>query len=163
MNYFRFRRRLIASFLLLVFSACGVTVFAQATPVKDGRYFETQARKAYDARDYPAFLDNMKQAALLRPNHPRLMYNLAMAYALNGKSDEALKWLRDVADMGLIFPLQDVRDFESIKERAEFKQILQIFETNKVPRIRSLEAFRIHQKGLVPESVAYDSSTKSFI
>ena len=158
MNHFKFYRRLLATFLLLTTT----TAFSQETPPKDGRYFEAQARKAYDAKDYSAFLDNMKKAAELRPNHPRLMYNLAIGYALNGKSDDALKWLGAVADMGLIFPARDDRDFDSIRNRDEFKLIVQKFETNQAPKIRSNEAFTVHQKGLIPESVAYDSSTKSF-
>jgi sugar lactone lactonase YvrE len=159
-NYFNSQRRLCAAFLLLTFFA--FATFGQDTPVKDGRYFEAQGRKAYDAKDYVAFLENMKKAAELRPNHPRIMYNLAIAYALNKQSDEALKWLRAVADMGLVVPAEKDRDLESLREREEFKLVLQKIESNKAPKIRSLEAFTVHQKGLVPESVAYDESTKSF-
>ena len=115
MNYFNSQRRLCAVFLLV--TSLASATFGQDTPAKDGRYFETQGRKAYDAKDYGAFLENMKKAAELRPNHPRIMYNLAIAYALNKKSDEALKWLRAVADMGLVVPAENDRDLASHDRR----------------------------------------------
>src|SRR4029453_14811577 len=90
--------RLLVAFLFICLLLTSVAA-GQEPPTKDGRYFEAMARKAYEAKDYFAFLENQRRAAELRPNHPRIMYNLAIAYALNGKSDEALKSLRTVADM----------------------------------------------------------------
>jgi hypothetical protein len=135
---------------------------AQTEPPKDGRYYEAAARKAYQAKDYPAFLENMKLAAGLRPNHPRLTYNLAVAYAINGRRDEALASLRQVADMGMIVPAVRDPDFDSIKEAPEFAAILARIEANKLPIIKSSEAFSVHEKGLVPESVAFDPVSNTF-
>src|SRR6185295_13208552 len=53
-------------------------------------------------------------------------------------------------------------DFASLKESAEFKDILKRFELNKAPLINSVPAFTLHEKGFIPESVAYDSKTKTF-
>lgn len=135
---------------------------AQDNPPKDGRYYEALARKAYQQKDYISFLENMKMAAELRPNHPRLMYNLAIGYALNGRQNDALSWLGKVADLGLIVPADGDDDFDSIKNLDEFKALLRRIEHNKVPIIRSLPGFTLHEKGLVPESVAYDPVTKLF-
>ena len=108
MNFMKLpnRRRVtvIMVCLLIVAATLPTLAAAQTGPVKDGRYYEAAARKAYQAKDYPAFLANMKLAAQLRPNHPRLLYNLAAAYAINGRSDEALSALRQVAEMGMIVP-----------------------------------------------------------
>lgn len=134
---------------------------AQSDP-KDGRYYETLARKAYEEKSYPSFLDNMKLAAELRPNHPRLMYNLAVAYALNGKQSDALRWLHKTADMGLTMSAQADHDFDSLRELPEFNAILKQFETNKTPKVNSLHAFTVHEKGLVPESIAYDADKQTF-
>lgn len=135
---------------------------AQDSQPRDGRFFESQARKAYEAKDYPSFLDNMKHAVELRPNHPRLMYNLAIAFALNGNKSEAISWLRRTAEMGLVLPAKDDHDFDSLKSMAEFQSVLQKFEENQTPKISSLQAFTVHEKGLVPESVAYDPANKTF-
>jgi tetratricopeptide (TPR) repeat protein len=136
--------------------------FAQSEPQKDGRYYEGVARKAYQARDYPTFLENMKVAAQLRPNHPRVTYNLAIAYALNGQRNEALSWLDKIARMGLVARASDDADFDSIKDSAEFKAIVARIEANKLPLGKSVPAFTVHEKGIVPESVAFDPVTRTF-
>ena len=129
---------------------------------KDGRYYEAEARKAYDAKDYPLFLSNMKLAAELRPNHPRLIYNLAAAYALNGQSKAALTWLNKLVAMGLVSSPQADHDFDSLKKETEFSSIVSGFEKNHDPLVKSVKAFSVPEKGLVPESVAYDPQTQIF-
>jgi len=156
-NSFRFRT-LICSLLLV--TSCQL-VLAQVDQ-KDGRYYESLARKAYQEKNYPTFLENMKLAAQLRPNHPRLMYNLAVAHALNGHQAYAVKWLRRTADMGLIFPAASDKDFDSLHDLSDFKQVLKRFEKNKAPKINSLQAFTVQEKDLVPESLAYDETTDVF-
>lgn len=138
------------------------TAIAQNDQPKDGRYYESVARKAYQEKDYSSFLENVKLAAELRPNHPRLMYNLAVAYALNGKSTDALTWLRKTAEMGLVFPVSTDHDFDSLQKLPEFNALLKQFEKNKAPKISSLHAFTVHEKGLIPESVAYDEEAEVF-
>jgi hypothetical protein len=153
---------------LVIFVAClcvfGATLLAAAQDAqpKDGRYYESLARKAYQEKDYAAFLEGMKQAAALRPNHPRLMYNLSVAYALNGNRAEALAWLDRVARMGLVVPAATDDDFNSVSDTGEFKAILEKLRRNALPAGRGVPAFNVREKGLVPESVAYDPPTKTF-
>ncbi len=161
-------RRLPLQTTLVIFVAVAIGAIslrsstAQTDPTKDGRYYEAAARKAYQAKDYSSFLEDMKLAAQLRPNHPRLMYNLAVAYALNGQATDALSWLGKVASMGLVVRAGADKDFESIKDRPEFKTILARIETNKLPVGTYQPAFTVHEKGLVPESVALDPLTNTF-
>jgi len=129
---------------------------------KDGRYYEAEARKAYQEKNYQSFLENMKLASELRPNHPRLMYNLAVAYALNANQSEAVALLRKEAAMGLVMPVANDNDFSSLKALPDFAAVLKQFEQNKLPKISSTQAFTVQEKGLVPESVAYDEATKTF-
>ncbi len=129
---------------------------AQDSEPKDVRYFSQQALMAYRDKDYVRYLENLEQAFKLRPDHPTVLYNLAGAYALNGKKDQAIGALRLVARMGLIYPATADDDFATIKDSGEFKEILRIFETNKAPISHSREAFRLEEKGLVTEGVAYD-------
>lgn len=135
-------------------------IFAQA--VQDARTYEAEARKAYQQKQYESFLDNMKHAANLRPNHPRIMYNLAAAYALNGKTEDALSTLRRLADMGLVQPIANDYDFVSLRNLPAFKQILLEFDENKKPKVKSQPFLTVQEKGVVPESVAYDPVNKTF-
>jgi hypothetical protein len=69
------RRPLIYVGLCALVCLCLNMTTAQDAQPKDGRYYEALAGKAYAKKDYAGFLANMKQAAALRPNHPRLTYN----------------------------------------------------------------------------------------
>jgi DNA-binding beta-propeller fold protein YncE len=90
------------------------------------------------------------------------MYNLAAAYALNGKPTEALALLKRQADMGLVLPVTTNHDFDSLKSQPEFSAILKEIEQNRAPTISSVPAFTVHEKGLVPEGIAYDEDTGTF-
>jgi WD40 repeat protein len=135
---------------------------AQDNQPKDGRYYESLARKAYQEKDFKAFLENMLVAVEMRPNHPRLMYSLAAAYALTGHSAEALQWLDKMTLMGLVFNAEKESAFDSIKTSAEFKSILKSIEHNKSPVINGSPAFTVHEKGFIPEGIAYDPITETF-
>lgn len=134
----------------------------QNNPAPDGRYYESLARQAYQARDFAAFLANMKRAAELRPNHPRLMFNLAAAYALNGNQQEALGWLDRMTAMGLVFAPEKEKDFDSIRTSPHFELILKNIARNRQPVINGAPAFTLHEKGFIPEGLAYDPRTRAF-
>lgn len=136
--------------------------FAQTEQPKDVRYYTEQAIKAYKEKNYTAYLENMKMALKLRPNHSRLMYNLASAQALVGNKAEALMWLARVAEMGMIYPADKDGDFVSIKETNEFRAILKKFEDNKAPVNHSVTAFTIPERGLITEGIAYDPRGETF-
>lgn len=156
------RRLLTVIGLCVYLSLTGSLAIGQQDPPKDGRYYESLARKAYQQKDYQSFLANMKLAAQLRPNHPRLMFNLAAGYALTGNQTEALEWLNKMTAMGLVFPADKESDFDSIKGSTEFQSVLKNIEHNKLPVINGGAAFTLHEKGFIPEGIAYDPSTQTF-
>lgn len=135
---------------------------ARQEPARDARFYEQQAVGAYRRKDYAAFLESMQRAVGLRPDHPRLTYNLAVAHALNGNRAEALNALGRIADMGLVYPAARDADFASLKESAEFEQVVRRFQENGAPFVNSVEAFTIREKGFIPESVAYDAARRTF-
>ena len=154
------KRLLLTGLLVCTLFVCGT--FAQPDVVKDARYYSQKAIQAYRLKDFAAYLENMKQAQRLRPDHPTYMYNLAGAYALNGKNAEAFAWLGRVARMGLSYPASEDEDFESIKSLDEFKSILKVFEENNAPVSHSSLGFSLEETGLVTEGLAYDPETETF-
>lgn len=158
MSHIKSFRTALAAVLCL--SAC--LVLAQEGQQHDARFYETLAGKAYQSKDYAAFLENMKRAAALRPDHPRIVYNLSAAYALNGRKGEAVDWLTRLARMGLAYAAEADDDFASIKDSREFAEVLALLQKNRSPVGAASQAFTVREKGLVPESVAYDPATKSF-
>lgn len=161
-SVFRVIGKYLACAGLLIYFLFPTGSFAQADVVKDARYYNQEAIKAYRLKDFAAYLENMIQANRLRPDQPTYMYNLAGAYALNGNKKEAIAWLSIVAEMGLIYPAVEDDDFDSIKEVKEFKAVLKVFERNKAPISHSSEGFSLEEMGLVTEGLAYDPATKMF-
>jgi sugar lactone lactonase YvrE len=131
-------------------------------PPHDGRYFERQAALAYRAKDFAGYLTNLQKALELRPNHPRILYNLSGAYALNDKPVQAVDTLEQVAAMGLDYPAEKDTDIDSMKVSAAFQGVLMHFAENRKPIAPSRSAFTVKQTGLIAEGIAYDPTTKNF-
>ena len=147
---------------LVMLTGLSINIAAQsATNFAKSREFETKARASYKAGDFPSFLENVKQAGILRPNHPRLIYNLAAAYAVNGKVDDALGVIKRLVNMGLYFPIEKDDDFKSLGTE-KLASVVRLFEQNKQPANSSTRAFTLSDKELIPESIAFAPVTGKF-
>jgi sugar lactone lactonase YvrE len=152
---------IIRAFLFFLI-CCTIPAFGQNAKPKEVRVYLQQAVKAHKEKNYQAYLENMQAVLELRPGQPTYMYNLACAYALNAKKNEALALLGKIAGMGLIYEAETDEDFASLKDSDIFKSITKKFEANKVPINNSATAFTFAQKGLITESVAYDPTSATF-
>ena len=133
-----------------------------AAEMRESVKFEQQARMDYKAKDYARFLENIKLASDLRPNHARLLYNLAVAYSLNNKPDEAFAVLQRLAAMDLFFAVEKDEDFKSLLALPRLQAIQNEFLSNQKPLNQSAKAFTIPQKDLITEGIAYDAASKRF-
>jgi sugar lactone lactonase YvrE len=133
---------------------------------KNWRFYEQAARTAYKSGNTTDFVSNLEQALALKPNHPRLMYNLAVGYAAKARYSEALGMLEKVAATGMVYPAAKSPSFEVLRDsvafKAQFARLVQRFEESAKPTNTSTEAFRLAEKGLITESVAYDPQEKAF-
>ena len=129
---------------------------------KNSVEFEKLAVNNYLNKNYSLFLANMKKANEFRPNHPRLIYNLAAAYSLNNKKKDALAELQKLINMKLYYPVKNDSDFIAFREDNDFKNIVSKFKKNLAPEGNSKTAFVYPEKDLVTESVAYDSLQNKF-
>ncbi len=156
-NYFR-------ATIFIFFICIANSLFAQSptAPPKDSRFYEMLAVKEYEAKNFAGFLENMKHAERLRPNHPRLLYHLADAYALNGKTGEAIATLEKLAAMRLVYAPEKDADFDSLKTDERFQNIVRKFAANALPVGSARTILTVPEKGLVAESVAFDAATKTF-
>jgi sugar lactone lactonase YvrE len=147
---------------LILFIVLVINVNAQsAGDIAKSRELENKAVVNYKAAEYPAYLANLQQASELRPNHPRLLYNLAGAYALNGKTDESLALINRIIAMGLYFPFEKDDDFKSLGPDL-MKQTMALAGKNKNPLNASTRAFTLPDKEFIPEGVAYDPVSERF-
>ena len=139
------------------------SLFAETPKSEDVRTLFEEAMKAYKQKDYAGFVEGMETALKLRPNHQVYMYNLAGGYALTGRENQALALLSQMASIGFVF--QDIEkdgDFTSLVGDGNFEAVLKKFAANKKQIGHSQTAFTVHEKGLVPEGLAYDPNTKTF-
>jgi sugar lactone lactonase YvrE len=149
-----------AAFILTL--ALQTALAAQLEKAKTVNDYQRQAIAAYRAKDYAASLENFQKASALLPNYPRFIYNIAALQTLLGRHSEAIKGLNQLADMGLVFAIDQQQEFEPLKSLDEFKALLKKFAGNQTPVVKSETAFTVDEKGLVTESVAYDPSARTF-
>jgi sugar lactone lactonase YvrE len=124
--------------------------------------FQKKALAAYQAKDWPAFLENAKQASALRPGEPRILYTLACAQARNGHASEAAKILEGLIGRTLDFGSATDDDFAAVRDAPEFAGVRRGLAGLARPLGGSAVAFRLPEKDLLTEGIAYDPASKAF-
>lgn len=148
--------------VLIPFIYASVAVSQTSDEMRTATAAERAATAAYRAKDHAEFLSQMEVANKARPNHPRLIYNQAVAYALNGRTNEALASLDRLTKMGLAFDLEKDEALKSLAADDRFKKVLIANAGNRAPKNVSTRAFEIADKTLIAESVAYDPKSRAF-
>lgn len=118
-------------------------------------------QEAYQAGRYDVFLAEMRRAFAARPDHPRIIYNLASALALNGKPDEALPLLERLAAMGLSMPAEKDDDFKSLAGQDRFRAVCAALGSNGAASGSSVTAVTIPGRQLILEGLAYDPASRT--
>lgn len=147
--------------LVLLLSSV-IAIAQSADEISRAQAAEQAARKAYGERSYGEFLIQMVAANAARPNHPRLIYNLAAAYALNGDPDNALNSIERLAKMGLAFAVEKDENFKGLVDNERFKAAMAIFATNREPLNKGEVGFSVDDKTLIAESLAFDPKGGSY-
>jgi sugar lactone lactonase YvrE len=115
--------------------------------------------KAYQAKDYAAFLANEKRALALDPASPRLIYNVACGEALTGNAAEAVRRLDDLVALKLDLGAETDDDFASIRNTPEWAGFLARLSELRKPLVHSTPAFTLSDPELIAAGVAVDPST----
>ena len=117
---------------------------------------------AYQAKDYDTCIREFERALGFIPSHPTVTYNLACAYALKGDVGAAVKWLERAVAYGMAVDVQSDQDFDSIRQSAAFRRVVTRLEATRRPVARGSVAFTLPEKDLIPEGIAWDSTTGDF-
>ncbi|MFT6871378.1 MAG: hypothetical protein ACJAVN_000376 [Roseivirga sp.] len=86
-------------------------------------YLNTAA-EAYEAKDYSLFLENIRQADELRPNHPAIVPKVAAAWALTGRKIRSIQKLNQMLLMDANFNFVDNTDFDNLLKHKYYKRLL---------------------------------------
>jgi sugar lactone lactonase YvrE len=141
-------------FFLLFLSLCAAT--------KTPQQLYEEARAAHEKKDFAAYAAAMTELRTLRPSHPTVLFNYAGALALTNRGDEAIAQLQRLASMQVAFDLSDT-DLDSIRTRDDFRNVEQAMQATRTRRVaNSTFAFRIPEKNLIAESIAYDPKSRAF-
>lgn len=151
-------RTLVIS-LLITFS---MSYAQQQDDAENARIYYQRGMQAYQEKNYEACLENLLKAEKLSSLSPEIKYNIACAYALTGKKQEAVDYLRKTVKMGFGFDAGKDADFTSLHGTPEFEEVLKEIKEYSRPIGNSRIAFTIKEKDLIPEGIAYDPADKSF-
>jgi hypothetical protein len=127
-----------------------------ADEVADSRRLQQEALAAYKEKKADVFLTKIRAASDLRPRHPTLLVQLAVALAANGRHREALGVLDRVATMGFVYALDD-EELNPVRALPGFAHVAKKFEANARPIGVAKKEASIDRLGLIPEGIAYDT------
>jgi sugar lactone lactonase YvrE len=133
-------------------------------PEKSVADLQKEAAAAYQKGDKARFLAIYEDLTARRPGDAYLLYNLACGQSINGQTAAAEKTLLQLVALRTASDIDADTDFDSVRQSAGYRQAAERMKALRSERISSgaVMAFTIPEKGLVPEGVAYDPSTKSF-
>lgn len=150
-----------AAIILSLAYAFQVTAQTKAE-LAEAQKAERAAGEAYQAKNYPTLLENILTANKLRPNHPRIVYTLSRAYALNGKYNEATRTVERLIKMGLNFNFEGNEDLKPVVQSEEWLMIAKDLQKNRAPVNASEKVLTLPDKELIVESVALEPKTGRF-
>lgn len=107
-------------------------------------------------------VQQLERTLTASPDHPGIWLELAAAYARAGNAPEAARWVEKTLARGIDFDLAGNPAFVPLLETPAFKPLLARATANQRVVSRSKVAFRVPEKDLIPEGIAYDPRTGSF-
>lgn len=129
----------------------------------ESRRLQRESVLAYRAGAFAAFRVKNDSALALRPDHPSLVYNGAAAAALARDTAAALRLLGRLAEWGLAYDPGQDSDFDALRGVPEFAAVRERLLGNRAPRGRAETAFRLPEREMIAEGLAYDPESRSFV
>lgn len=122
-----------------------------------------QSIKAYESKDYKAFLALTLKLDSLRPSHPTFTYNLASAYALNGNTDEANSYLEKLVLTNNKIAFENEEDFKSLATTEGYKKTVLLKAELEKEVKNSKKVISLSEKDLHPEGLLFLSKSKTWL
>lgn len=154
----------IISVLIVMIIGTGLSLHLSAQDAQ-GREINSLYRKgldAYKAKDYKLFLECFQKLYKYRPNNRMVLYNLAGGHALNKQPKKSIFYLKKLIRVNANLQILKDSDFDILRDNPEFKAIAKKIKDLHKPLVKSKEAFRLKEKDLHIEGLAYDSKTGRF-
>lgn len=121
-----------------------------------------KAKEAYKTKANSEFQTLIQKALLLNPRHQGALYYAGIAACLEGKPDEAVKYLQKSIAIDSRYPISTNPELLVLHSREDFRDLLRFQSASNTPIITSDTAFVIQDRQLHAEGIAYDSKTNAF-
>ena len=122
-----------------------------------------RARDALTAGRYADYLNYARKIAQRAPDHPGVVYAVARGYALVGRPAAALGWLSRLADLGATQDVDMDSAFAGLDTSAAFRALRARLNANRAPIVHGTPAFSLPDPDLLPEALARDPITDSWL
>lgn len=155
-------RRLGLGLCMLVLLGCAAARGQDAASAKQLRELRLRAAEAHRAKDWPALLEAARRALEMEPGRPGNLHNLACAEALSGNLEASAKLLNELLDRGIDFGIEQDADLAAARDSKAFAPLLRRAQEMRRPEGGSSVAFRLQEKDLLTEGIAYDPTTRAF-
>lgn len=146
-----------------IYSCVFVFITITQTHSQSQKEVYQQSVDAYKSKDYTTFLKLSKQLDSVRPFHPTYTYNLASAFALNGKEKEAIATLQKVVLMNHTTAFETDDDFKSIANTEGFQQVLVLKKSQEQTISNSTKVVSLSEKELHPEGLEFLSKSNVWL
>jgi hypothetical protein len=137
---------------------------APANPPLDVAAFDEAARDGWERflrHDYPGAARSYERALSANPGDDVVLYLLALASLRAGDSTAAMDRLARLAELGSdLVPRED--HFHDLAARPAFRAVVLRTSASAARHRRSSEAFRVPEKGLLAEGIAFDPVEPAF-
>ncbi|WP_323756581.1 hypothetical protein [Roseivirga sp.] len=121
---------------------------------KTFREYFNEGIAAYEAKDYKLYLEIMQTLDEIRPNNPTVVYNLAGAYALNGRKIRSIQRLNQLLLMDATYDFQQNEDFRKVRRNKGYDELVALqAKLNRVEEhdevFRTIDVGEIHPESFV--------------
>ena len=121
------------------------------------------ARDALAAGRYADYLNYARKIAERAPDHPGVVYAVARGYALVRQPAAAFGWLSRLADLGATQDVDMDSAFAGLDTSAAFHALRARLSANRAPIVQGTPAFSLPDPDLLPEALARDPITDSWL
>jgi sugar lactone lactonase YvrE len=159
MMCFKVMKRLIgcSNTLVLLLAACHCVA-------ADG-YADVRAElvAAYQAQDYDAMILAAEKSLLARPEYPSALFNLALAFTLNGDNESSLRTLNRLLAKGVDYGADEMDEFAALRELTGWEDYLRGVEALYRPYGEVELALQSDRDRFVPEGIAISADGSFYL
>jgi sugar lactone lactonase YvrE len=111
---------------------------------------------AYQTENYSAMQLAAQKAVIARAEYPGALFNLSLAYTLNGKHRDSLRILRRLAEKGVDFGVAEMQEFRALRELQGWDGYLAGLQALSEPVGSAVIVSEYPESNFVPEGIAID-------